>query len=38
MTENAKVIFRRAQKSDANSIQLFQQAMALETESLIFNY
>ena len=34
MTENAKVIFRRAQRSDANSIQLFQQAMALETENL----
>lgn len=34
MGDNAKIIFRRAQKSDADSIQLFQQAMALETENL----
>lgn len=31
------VIFRPAQKSDAKSIQIFQQAMALETENLKLN-
>ena len=34
MSVNAKVIFRRANKSDANLIQAFQQAMAWETENL----
>lgn len=34
MSNNAKIIFRRALASDASSIQLFQQAMALETENL----
>ncbi|MBC7457167.1 MAG: GNAT family N-acetyltransferase, partial [Bdellovibrionaceae bacterium] len=31
---NTKIIFRRAQNSDSNLIQSFQQAMAWETEQL----
>lgn len=34
MLDHAKIIFRPALKSDAYSIQLFQKAMALETENL----
>lgn len=34
MSANTKVIFRSAKLSDATAIQLFQQAMAWETEKL----